>query len=238
MLTPVAPLLLIAGDICSAWKAEYASFLKWCSQRWRFVVVIAGNHEYFCDDAVRTMDETDAEIRRITTMLGNVLFLQNGESVSVDGVRIIGATLWSAVDPAIHEAVLTKGDYTMTYTGTPYGVRNTTPMDICALHALQKAFLHSSMALYPREKIVLMTHHLPSFSFQDEEHRGGPFRSCYASADDDLLIRATAVVCGHSHQTLRLRLPTGGLAVINARGYPKDAGRWKNPYSATATLRV
>lgn len=241
LLTPVAPVLLLAGDICSAWKPRYASFLRWCSQRWRLVLVIAGNHEYFCEpDAPRTIDDTDAEIRRITTMLGNVVFLQNGDSVAVGGVRIVGATLWSAVDPAIHEAVLTKGDYTQTYTATPYGIRSTTPMDICALHALHKASLHSTLATYPHDRMILMTHHMPSYSLQEEVYRGKPYSSCYASADDDLFYHAnlSAVVCGHSHRALRARVPTGALVVMNARGYPKEARRLMGAYSATATFRV
>ena len=143
-LTPVAPVLLLAGDLCSVWLPVYADFLRWCSARWRLVVVIAGNHEYFCGPGlVKTMDETDAEAGRIAASLGNVVFLQGGDSVLIPGtsVRIVGATLWSAVDPALHETLLTKGDYTETYTGTATGVRKTTPMDVVDLHSLQKAQL-------------------------------------------------------------------------------------------------
>jgi len=241
MLTPVAPILLIAGDICSAWKPRYTSFLRWCSQRWRLVLVLAGNHEYFCDKKeVRSIEDTDREIRRITTMLGNVVFLQNGESVSIGKVRVVGATLWSALDPAIHEAVLTKGDYTETYTATPQGLRTTSPMDILALHALQKAYLHSALAKFSDDRVILMTHHLPSFSLQEAKYRGKPFSSCYASADDDLFLHENVqvVLCGHSHNAVQLRLPTGALAVMNPRGYKSEVGRATGVYSPTATFRI
>jgi 3',5'-cyclic AMP phosphodiesterase CpdA len=242
MLTPVAPVLLLAGDLCSAWKPEYAAFLRWCSTRWRFIVVIAGNHEYFCEGGeVHTIDDTDFEMRRVARSLGNVVFLQNGDSVLVPGtsLRIVGATLWSAVDPAIHDTILSRGDYQHTYTATPQGIRKTLPMDIVALHALQKAHLQSALASFPEDKLVLMTHHLPSFSLQDEGHRGKIYSSCYASADDDLFYHANlaVVLCGHSHRAIQVRLPTGARAVMNARGYPKEVGRWAEPYSSSATIR-
>jgi 3',5'-cyclic AMP phosphodiesterase CpdA len=243
LLTPVAPVLLLAGDLCSAWKPAYAAFLRWCSPRWRFIVVLAGNHEYFCEEGeVHTIDDTDREIERITSMLGNVAFLQNGDSVLLPGtsVRIVGATLWSAVDPAIHHAIRHKGDYEQTYTATPFGARKTTPMDIAALHSLQKAYLHSTLAKFSADQIILMTHHLPSFSLQEEVHRGKEYSSCYASADDDLFLHRNVrvVLCGHTHRSFQGRLPGGARAVLNARGYPKEARRLTEAYSPRATIRL
>jgi len=153
-------------------------------------------------------------------------------------LRVIGATLWSAVDPCLHEEVKSKGDYTATYTDTPVGVRKTTPMDICALHALHKAFLQSSLASYPTERLILMTHHLPTLALVDEGHRGHRWNSCYASADDDLFQHANLalVVCGHSHRSVQMRLPTGALAVMNTRGYRSEGGA--TGYSPRATVRL
>ena len=240
-LTPVAPVLLLAGDLCSVWAPEYAAFLRWCSTHWRLVVVITGNHEYFCPPGlVKTMDETDAEAGRLAASLGNVVFLQGGDSVLIPGtsVRVVGATLWSAVDPAVHESILTRGDYTETYTGTATSVRKTTPMDIVALHALHKAQLQSALASYPSDRLVLMTHHLPTFSLVSDEFKRGPFNSCYASADDELFLHENLalVVCGHSHRSVRRRLPCGVSAVMNVRGYASEIGR--SGYSPRATFRV
>ena len=240
VLTPVAPVLLLPGDLCSVWTPLYASFLRWCSQHWQLVVLLAGNHEYFCPaGVVRTMDETDAEARRIAASLGNVVFLQGGESLQIPGtrIRVVGATLWSNVDPAIHDQLLTRGDYTETYVGTSRGIRHTTPMDVCALHALHKAQLQSALGSYPHDQLILMTHHLPTLSLVSDTHRSHPFNSCYASPDDELFLHPNlrVVVCGHSHQAVRIRLPTGTWAVMNARGYRSETG---TGYSPRATFRV
>ena len=244
VLTPCAPVLLIAGDICSAWDPQYSAFLRWCAAHWRLIVVIAGNHEYFCPPGlIKTIDETDTEIRRIVASLANVVFLQGGQSVQIPGttIRVVGATLWSAVDPAIHDELRTKGDYTETYTGMPMGVRKTTPMDVCALHALHKAQLQSALGSFPSHKLILMTHHLPTLSLVADEYKGTRFGSCYASADDDLFQHDSLayVVCGHSHRSVRMRLPCGNpglVAVMNARGYRSEVGR--TGYSPRATFRV
>ena len=241
-LIPSASVLLLAGDICSAWKPEYSRFIHWCASLWRYVILISGNHEYTCERSPRTMDETDAEIRRITAPYTNVKFLQNGESTVIPGtdIRVIGATLWSAVDPAVYEEVVrVKGDYKHTFTNTAMGIRTTTPMDICALHLYQKAMLHSAMAS-SAERVVLMVHHMPSFSFMEPSRRAERFATCYASADDDLFQheQIAVVLCGHSHQFLRVRLPTGAVGIMNARGYKSEAQRLLHAYSASATIRV
>ena len=240
-LTPVAPVLLLAGDLCSVWKPAYAAFLRWCSQRWRLVVVIAGNHEYFCEPgASKTMDEADDEARRVAASLGNVVFLQGGDSLQIPGtnLRVVGATLWSAVAPSIHHEILEKGDYACTYTATPTGIRKTTPMDICALHALQKAQLQSALASHPKDRLILMTHHLPTLSLVAPRFAGHRRSSCFASADDDLFLHENLalVVCGHSHQSVQRRLSTGVLAVMNARGYATEQGT--TGYSSRASIRL
>lgn len=246
MLEPVAPVLLIAGDICSAWKPMYEDFLGWCSHRWTQVILITGNHEYMCPEGeIHTFGETDMHIRYIAGKFPNVVFLQDGESVRVlnSNVRVVGATLWSSVDPLIHADIQTKkGDYKYTYTETPVGLRLTTPMDICALHALQKVKLANAMATHTTGKLILMTHHMPSLALLEPEWRHERLHTCYASADDDLFYYANLefIVCGHSHRSIKMILPPGVLALMNARGYnrPDELGRTTDVYSPTAVLRI
>jgi len=246
MIEPVAPVLLIAGDICSAWKPMYEDFLGWCAHRWAQVIFITGNHEYMCPEGeIHTFGETDMHIRHIAGKYSNLVFLQDGESVRIlnTHVRVVGATLWSSVDPVIHSDIQTKkGDYKYTYTDTPMGLRLTTPMDICALHALHKVKLANAMATHTTGKLILMTHHMPSLALLDPEWRHERLHTCYASADDDLFYYANLdyVVCGHSHRSIKMRLAPGVQALMNARGYnrPDELGRTTDIYSPSAVLRI
>lgn len=239
-IIPVAPILIVAGDICSAMDKSYSTFLRWCSQNWKLVIIITGNHEYYRLDPVDitlpngqvsqshtqpvTMANVDRFIVNLTSYYNNVVFLQNGASYVIPGthIRIIGATLWSAIDPMIHAEIQTKkGDYLATYTDTHVGMRPTTPPDICALHALQKTYLTSAIApKHPRETLIVVTHHMPTLHMLEPHYRGERWHSCYASSDDDLLVPTVRVwICGHSHRAAHWQAPSGTLVVMNARGY-------------------
>jgi len=242
VLTPVAPLLVIAGDVCSAWDPLYASFLDWCSKHWSAVILVAGNHEYFIEDPyVKTLDDTDSRIYSLTAKYRNVAYLQAGQSVTVAGIRFVGATLWSAIDPSIWNTIAdTKGDYTHTYTQQGPTLRHSHPSDMTALHALHKARIASAICPRdPGESIVVVTHHMPSFALAEQKYRSHPLRSCYASADDDLFVPAVrAWICGHSHQSQQYRAPSGTLVLMNARGYASERSRILRPYNPACTFTL
>jgi hypothetical protein len=42
---PVAPYLVLAGDIGVPDLKGYSVFLQWCSENWNAVFLVAGNHE-------------------------------------------------------------------------------------------------------------------------------------------------------------------------------------------------
>ena len=239
-IIPVAPVLIVAGDVCSALDKSYTSFLRWCSRNWKFVIIITGNHEYYKMEPVTitlsngqitqgemapmSMTNIDKFIARLTASYPNIIFLQNGASYILPGtnIRVVGATLWSAIDPMIHEEIQEKkGDYNATFTETHMGIRPTTPADICALHALQKAYLTSAIApKQQRETIIVVTHHMPTLNMLEPHYRGERWHSCYASSDDELLAPNVSVwICGHSHRATHWQSPTGPLVIMNARGY-------------------
>jgi UDP-2,3-diacylglucosamine pyrophosphatase LpxH len=241
---PVAPILVLAGDIGNVSNPLYAQCLAWCSQRWSTVILIAGNHEYFCEpNTMQTMDEIDQTIRRICMQL-RIHFLQAGQSVKVPGtnLRFVGATLWSDIDTGIwSEVQATKGEFRNTFQQTPSPlVRATYPSDINALHALHKAQLSSAIAPHSEtERLIVVTHHMPTFSLLDAEHATHRFRSCYASKDDDLFApNIVAWICGHGHRATQQTVPNGPLLCMNARGYPSQVLRIRDRYNPEASLFV
>jgi len=246
-LTPVAPILILAGDICSVWHPFYTPFLTWCSRHWAYVFVLAGNHEYHNADGVTaTIQETDAEIWRLCKKFTNVFYLQGGASYVIPGrtpLRFVGATLWSDVDTALwEEAAGKKGDCRKIFIDTPRGKRRALPSDFCALHAAHRAALSSAIGApcAANERLVVITHHMPTLELLEPHYRGEKWSSFYASNDEDLIGPWVAAwICGHGHRGTRLAL-RGTTLLMNARGYnlPTDCGRSTDLYNPAAIFTL
>lgn len=246
-ITPVAPILVLAGDICSAWDPLYTHFLAWCSRNWYLVIFIAGNHEYYCEPGQeRSILYTDYELSRISSLFPNTHFLQNGSSYSIPGtkIRFVGSTLWSDIDPAIWGEIYgKKGDYKATFIEHyPYGLRPTHPSDICALHAFHRTYLYGAFApVIHGETLVVITHHMPSKLLLEDHYKGEKLHTCYASNDEDLFTRNISLwICGHSHRAVRMKYPQGPYMVMNARGYNRSSelSRVVDRYNPRATVEL
>ena len=209
-----APILVVAGDVCPADHPLYEPFLRWCSRNWRHVLIIAGNHEYFCTVIPRNMDTIEKEIERICAPLPNVVFLQGSRSTLIDGVRFVGTTLWSDVDPAIWNVLGEKGDYAASFVEG----RRRTPADTVTLHRRQKAELDKAIQA-AREPLVVITHHLPSLTLVSPEYHESPTVACYASNCDGLFRPPVKLwICGHAHRQGKFGVK-GIPCVMNALGY-------------------
>jgi len=240
-VTPRQPILVIAGDVCSVWSPLYRQFLGWCSRNWWQVIVIAGNHEYHSNPKnPRSMQDTDDEISTICWKLGNVHYLQGAESylIPYTRIRIIGATLWSAVDPAIHTHVYeNKGDYKKIFIGEKERV---TPRQLTDLYRYHVSMLFSALHAYRGDICIVVTHYLPSKKLLEPKYVGDLIHTCYASDADALFgLRPYAWICGHSHRALRCRID-GVLTIMNARGYNRDAEqeRTTEKFNPQAFLKV
>lgn len=245
-LYPSAPILVLAGDIASAWHPIYSRFLTWCSKQWKHVILVAGNHEYHCDPPHSRL-ETDQRIQAICWKHRNLHFLQNGASFNLPKTNLVflGTTLYSAIDPAIHSQILHKSDFRHSFMedkgttalepGAPPPLRFSTPADFVRLHARQKQALSDAIRAIPYgKKLIVVTHYMPTEELLEPEYRTDAWRSCYASKDDDLLRPPVSLwICGHSHrQTLHKTRKHIQLA-MNARGYnkPHELERTHDRYS-------
>lgn len=245
-VTPVAPILVLAGDICSAWDQRYIYFLEWASRNWSTVVVITGNHEYHCSPSdPHTMNETDAYISASVKRFPNVAFLQNGASYVIPGthIRFVGATLWSAIDPQIWAEIESKkSDFKNVYTDHYYTRRLIKSSDICAVHALHRTNISSELAPHTiGETLIVVTHHMPTQNLLEPHFRHEIWNSCYASNDDDLITSNIAAwICGHSHRATSWKAPNGVMLYMNARGYnnPDELGRTVDLYNPRAEITV
>ena len=111
LLTPVAPILVLAGDIGMFERVpELVHFLQWTSTHWDHVVYVIGNHEYYrlpsktahgvpfaLSESLRNLSLDLFEFKKKTKDLTNLTILDRG-IVEIEGIWIAGTTLWSAID--------------------------------------------------------------------------------------------------------------------------------------------
>jgi hypothetical protein len=241
-LTPIAPILVVAGDICSAWDPLYKQFLSWASHNWYIVIVVAGNHEYHCHKESHTIFETDMYIYGICQNLTNVKFLQAGATYCIPGtnVRFVGATLWSNVNPDIYEHVSAKkSDYKKCWIG-PFKMLH--PTDTTMFHMWHCYNLEQSIWPHSdKEILIVVTHYIPTLELLEYEYKNDLIKSCYASNDEWLFQpNITAWICGHGHRATMWRSSTGVPVYMNARGYNREneLKRQKDKYNPMAVLKV
>ena len=234
-LVPSAPILVLAGDIASAWHPIYSTFLAWVSNRWQHVILIAGNHEYHCDiKRPQSRQDTDQLIKTICGIFSNLHFLQNGATFYLPKTNLvfIGTTLYSEIDPAIHEDICHKSDFCHSYSES---LHLSTPADFVRLHAQQKQALSDAIRSVNRGyKVIVVTHYMPTENLLEPEYRHEAWRSCYASKDDDLIRPPVSLwICGHSHRQTIYTTKKGIQVAMNARGYnkPHELERTTDKYS-------
>ncbi|AGV01731.1 calcineurin-like phosphoesterase [Cannes 8 virus] len=201
-------ILCLCGDIGNPWSKNYSKFLKWCSESFEFVFVIAGNHEYYGE---HNMEETDQRIRELSKSHKNVEFLQNS-TFEYKGVLFVGCTLWTDVPDDADELM---NDYLEIPEISPELIRQKWNMSA--------SFLVREIA--KGKKTVILTHHCPL----DEDAAIGAkneYRGCYCSNLGFLAKEnVSAWFWGHTHVRY-FEERKGTVFASNPKGYSREGVSW------------
>ena len=255
IIQPTAPDLAICGDIGNPYSYEYADFLNWCAHRWERVFIVAGNHEYFIKtpNPNKTMEKIDTHIEQLCAKISPNIYYMQKSVVLIEQykIAIIGATLWTAPDIR-HWDILSdgflgdpglRGEYKAVYKidENTNKIRVIHPSDIINIHQDHKAFISRQLGPFNSDipkgyRVIILSHHLPSFSLISDNYTNSPLISTYASNQDALMKEpVVAWICGHSHDPITIRYDTGTLVTLNPLGYKKQDKKY---FSRTATVVV
>ena len=236
--TDAQTVLVLAGDIGivhspTRW-ANYVSFLQDMQSRYRYVVMVVGNHEHYGGSLRRT----HAKMREWMKEAGltRVVLLEK-ESFAVDDVAFVGATLWTDCDKfSPYASWYWQGmtDYKTIRTGPnttlPYD-RRLKAEDTWVEWGYSEKFIFSEIAKHKElgRKVVVVTHHGPTPMSIAEQYKTGPQASLnmfYVSdmtlnimdSDPDLWIH------GHVHNAFDYYVDStkqicGTRIICNPRGY-------------------
>ena len=164
-LAPAAELVILAGDLAPVLNANVGDV----AERWAGadkILYVPGNHEYYGSD----IDAAREELARQCLQHGVTLL--DPDAVTVDGVRFIGATLWTdfllegVADEAWAHLEVGRGLADFTGAIRHRGGRDGrfTTIESALRHAEHRAFIEAELEKAEASGLtpVVITHHAPS----------------------------------------------------------------------------
>ncbi|SFQ67545.1 Calcineurin-like phosphoesterase [Variovorax sp. OK605] len=235
--------VVLAGDIHSPAKRA----VQWAADRFRGkpVIYLLGNHEYYDG----RLDTTLADARREAE--GTNVHLLDVDAVVIDGVRFLGATLWTdfelaietseglVSDPARAMKMATNllNDYTLIRapdesaepdTWRHKQGRKLQAADTLRIHQAQRAWLQAKLAEAFAGSTVVVTHHAPHRGSLSQRYADDWASGAFVTELPEAFFDVPVLwVHGHTHQRFDYRVRNCQV-VCNPRGYVNWSGRIEN----------
>jgi predicted phosphodiesterase len=205
---PLAPYLVLAGDVGIPSHPSYELFLKAMSNRFDQVFVIAGNHEFYGSSVC----ETHNQIYAVCDLLPNVHYLMT--ELFVDDslpVHIFGGTMWSIVkDEERRDVEMCLNDCRK--------IRGFSVEFMKTCHEEFVERLGVALDFHTDKPILVISHHLPSYGLIHPDYWHSDINSAFAtnvSLADHPNIKAW--IFGHTHKP-----HDGPRFFCNPLGYPGE----------------
>ena len=189
------------------------------------VLVVLGNHEYYNHGRQRhTVQDCLDEAQKICSMASN-LVLMNKTSLLINGVRVLGTTLWSKVTPQQYKDISQQlNDYRLIYRDA---TRALTIEDTCAWFEDEYAWLQQEVAqsiARGEQNTLVLTHHAPAMrGTSDSMYDDSPINSAFCTDLRGIFRNSGRSnvhtwVFGHTHYNTDF-MCEGTRVVANQRGY-------------------
>lgn len=224
-----APHIALLGDIGRPFSSVYARFIRDLSRRFYTVIIIAGNHEFYSStNRIINVGQIHEKIISYTQQYSNVHYLQN-QTMFIDGVRILGATLWTDLPTDIWKLVRKKmNDYQLCYIdsypeinlGVPLAPEHTTNWHHETVQWLKEELVAPG---YSNTPTIILSHHAPyHLNTSDSCYDDQPLRCCYSTDLSCLFAKPViAWAYGHTHYP-NDQVVNGVRLVSNPLGYPGE----------------
>ena len=189
--------LVLAGDVDGG--ASLHDTLRAFADRFRHVVYVLGNHEFYGTSVAERLDAL-----RYSKHPDNFHWLENSVVV-IDGQRFVGCTLWFPHVPGADTGALS--DFAQ--------IRDFLPW-VYERNRESVAFLEANVQLHD----VVVTHHLPSKVCVHRKYRGDPLNAFFV-CDVEHVMRSkmpSVWIHGHTHESVDCVVEQTRL-VCNPYGY-------------------
>ena len=211
-----ADYLFLLGDIGNPYEESYTRFLKYCTNNYQKVFLVAGNHEMYH----KTVYETVTKLRQLCNENDKLVFL-NDDTYDLPGldIRIAGTTLWSKVtEEQMSEIRCFISDYR--------SIKDWSVEQNNHTHAKSVEWLkqETEKAKQDGKKLVIMTHHAPLLNSCHPKHMGSSLSSAFETDLSQFIISNPHIrlwLHGHTHHSDKRTV--GSTTVLsNQYGYSAD----------------
>jgi predicted phosphohydrolase len=201
LIEPVAPILILAGDILTPHAKCIHSFLNWCSRNFEHTFWVMGNHEYYSNTPIPMR----FILQKYRSYCPSNVHILDNETFSLGNVLFVGSTLWSKIPEEDDQEIQYRiNDYRMIYNDEH---KRVCPAETRLRFQTNLKFLEDTIEANPDKKIVVITHHAPlnkGTSYADFE--GEVTNAAYAThidlkKDDNVKLW----ICGHTHHNYRIK---------------------------------
>lgn len=197
-----ADVLILAGDICGGWQAP--TFLGMFCQKYKHVVYVHGNHEFYRMDRPSVLQFTEQAVRENPN-----LHWLDCTSVEIDGVKFHGTPLW------FKEAPLAPKHHMADFT-------DIADFESWVYSENRRAVDFLTEAVQPGD--VVVTHHLPCKASLHPRYASMAALDPYFLCDVEGLIRIAEPALwfhGHTHASFDYEIHKTRV-VSNPRGYGRE----------------
>jgi predicted phosphodiesterase len=220
-----ADVLVLAGDV-DTMPEYYTEILRKLRLVYAGpVIFVLGNHEYY-----HGIFPDDRQKYRDAIAHDRQAFLLENEAVILDGVRFLGATLWTdfASGKQMRSCQRMMSDFEVIHDGVSGSI---TPEVILKAHQDTMDWLATQIMCHPHKgPTVVITHHAPSFQSQHPRFAGSPISGGFCSNQEHRIQRWNAAglapdlwIHGHVHDPMDYRIGQTRI-LCNPWGYA-DEGR-------------
>jgi len=240
---PGGDILILSGDVCEAKNVKpetydsngvifaferqdrrpdrYYKFFKEECSKYRHVIYVMGNHEHYGF-------RFDKTYQHLKDMLPENIILLENETVLLDDVVFLGATLWTDCNNKDPLTMLTlknnMNDYrviTNFYSDSGQYFK-LIPEYTYQVHKSTLEFFSEQLAKFEDKKVVVVTHHSPSRQstkpkYENDYHLNGG----YSSNLEQFILDHPQIkywTHGHTHDTFQYQIGQCNI-VCNPRGY-------------------
>lgn len=228
--------IILAGDI-----AQGTDGIRWAAKTFSMpVIYVAGNHEYYghhFDDLIPAL--------RGMAVGTNVHFLEN-DAVVIDGVRFIGATLWTDFQlygnpiSAMEAAKGLMHDFRVIDATATDGRGRLQPVQMQQRFQESLAAIQRLVEVPFVGKTVVVTHHLPTEKSVAKKYKGDRCNPAFASNLDEFILQHPQIkfwVHGHTHESCDCMVGTTRI-LCNPGGYPMGGKRENRNFETECVFQL